>query len=214
MKEQNRGEELVIKEEQCYEKTTTAERQGVKLKTLSFGFDPKPTADECKFSGWGTADCAQPLLPRCNSIHSYLASIALSQLFKFAIVGGLGVVLNMAVMVLLIQAGYLRDWRASTIASAVAALHNYLLNNRWTFSDRRRSGRALLNGALLYLSVAALGIALTAWSYSILTHLPFRVSSGVSPFYLLGAQLVSILFGTYLNYRLHKVLTWRGVEKL
>jgi putative flippase GtrA len=36
-------------------------------------------------------------------------------------------------MALLIQVGYARDWRASAIASAVAVLHNYLLNNHWTF---------------------------------------------------------------------------------
>jgi hypothetical protein len=55
---------------------------------------------------------------------SYLASTVSNRLFKFLMVGALGVVVNLLVMALLIQAGYLRDWRASTIASAIAALHN------------------------------------------------------------------------------------------
>jgi putative flippase GtrA len=140
---------------------------------------------------------------------SYMGSIASSRLLKFLVVGGIGVVVNLLVMALLIQVGYSRDWRASAIASAVAALHNYLLNNHWTFSDRRRKGRALLNGAFLYLPMAAVGISVTTLSYSILTQARFRNNFGPSSFYLLGAQLVSILFGTYLNYTLNKVFTWR-----
>jgi len=140
---------------------------------------------------------------------SYLSSIASSRLFKFLVVGGIGVIVNLLVMTSLIQVGYSRDWRASAIASAVAALHNYLLNNHWTFSDRRRDGRALVNGAFLYLLMAAVGIAVTTVSYSILTRPRFLHNFGTSSLYLLGAQLVSILFGIYLNYNLNKAFTWR-----
>ena len=134
--------------------------------------------------------------------------IASSRLLKFLVVGSIGVVVNLVVMALLIQAGY-SGWRASAIASAVATLHNYLLNNHWTYSDRRRNGRALLNGAFLYLPMAAVGIAITTVSYSILLQFRFRTTFGTSSLYLLGAQLVSILFGTHLNYRLHNIFTWR-----
>jgi putative flippase GtrA len=140
---------------------------------------------------------------------SYVSSIMSSRLFKFLVVGGIGVVVNLLVMALLIKVGYSRDWRASAIASAVAALHNYLLNNHWTFGDRRRNGRALVNGAFLYLPMAAAGIAVTTVSYSILTQPRFMNNFEVSSFYLLGAQLISILFGTFLNYNLNKVFTWR-----
>jgi putative flippase GtrA len=140
---------------------------------------------------------------------SYVSSIASSRLLKFLVVGGVGVVVNLVVMALLIQSGFSGDWRDSAIASAVAALHNYLLNNHWTFSDRRRNGRALLNGAFLYLPMAAVGIAITTVSYSILSQARFRSNLGASSLYLLGAQLVSILFGTYLNFALNKSFTWR-----
>lgn len=140
---------------------------------------------------------------------SYIGSIAASRLLKFLVVGGIGVVVNLVVMALLIQVGYSRDWRASAIASTVAALHNYLLNNRWTFSDRRRNGRALFNGAFLYFPMSAVGIAVTTVAYSILSQARFRNNFGTSSLYLLGAQLVSILFGTYLNYNLNKFFTWR-----
>jgi len=147
--------------------------------------------------------------PRGDGKGSYVSLIASSRLFKFLVVGGIGVLVNLLVMALLIQVGHSRDWRASAIASAVAALHNYLLNNHWTFSDRRRNGRALVNGAFLYLPMAAVGVSVTTVSYSILTQARFLDKFGTSSFYLLGAQLVSIVFGTYLNYALNKSFTWR-----
>jgi putative flippase GtrA len=138
-----------------------------------------------------------------------MAAIASSRVLKFLVVGGIGVFVNLAVMGLLIQAGFAGDWRASAIATAAGALHNYLLNNHWTFSDRRRNGRALLNGAFVYLPMSAVAIAITTVSYSILSQSRFRAGFGSSSFYLLGAQLVSILVGTYFNYTLNKVFTWR-----
>jgi putative flippase GtrA len=159
-------------------------------------------------SGW-ISSLKRLLDSRGDGKESYFSLIASSRLLKFVVVGGIGVVVNLVVMALLIQSGFSGDWRASAIASAVAALHNYLLNNHWTFSDRRRNGRALLNGAFLYLPMAAVGIAITTVSYSILSQARFRNNFGASALYLLGAQLVSILFGTYLNYTLNKSFTWR-----
>jgi len=207
--EQIRGGELVTQKEQRHEWTIAPEQEIVKHKASSFGSNRVSPTDGGTFSARCLSAVTRPFVARGNGNDSYLASIASSQLFKFLVVGAIGVVVNLLVMALLIQAGYLRDWRASTIASVIAALHNYLLNNHWTFGDRRRSGRALFNGAFLYFPVAAVGIALTAVSYSILTQLRFRTSFGTSPPYLLGAQLVSILFGTYLNYSLNKLFTWR-----
>jgi len=175
----------------------------------SLGSSPMLPGDGNEFT-WGWISTLKGLLDsRGNGKESYASLIASSRLLKFLVVGGIGVVVNLVVMALLIQSGFSGDWRASAIASAVAALHNYLLNNHWTFSDRRRNGRALLNGAFLYLPVAAAGVAITTVSYSILSQARFRNNFGASSLYLLGAQLVSILFGTYLNYALNKSFTWR-----
>lgn len=147
--------------------------------------------------------------PSVDRNASYGAAIASSRLLKFLVVGGIGVFVNLGVMALLIQAKFAGDWRASAFASAVGALSNYLLNNHWTFSDRRRNGRALLNGALMYFPMSAVAIGITTLSYSILSQARFRASFGTSSLYLLGAQLVSIGFGTYFNYTMHRAFTWR-----
>jgi len=139
---------------------------------------------------------------------SRVSLVVSSRLLRFLAVGGIGIVVNLSAMSLLIQSGFSRDWRASAVANVVATFHNYLLNNHWTFGDRRRNGRALLHGAFRYFSVAVVGIAISTVSYSILSQLHFRNNFGTSSLYLLGIQLVSILLGTYLNYNLNKVFTW------
>lgn len=155
--------------------------------------------------------------PGSDGKDSYLGSIASSRLLKFLAVGGIGVIVNLLVMALVFKVAGYRDWRASAIASTVAALHNYFLNNHWTFGDRRRSGNALFSGALLYLPMSAAGVAITTATYSILTLARFRAYFGTSSLYLYAVQLIAISFGTYLNYSLNKLFTWRSddaVERL
>jgi dolichol-phosphate mannosyltransferase len=140
---------------------------------------------------------------------SRVGLIASLRSVKFFAVGGIGVVVNLATMAVLIQSGFVGDWRTSAVANLVATLHNYLLNNHWTFGDRRKNGRALLHGAFMYFSVAAVGIAISTVFYSILLRAHFRSNFGTSSLYLLGAQLVSIFVGSYFNYALNKSFTWR-----
>jgi dolichol-phosphate mannosyltransferase len=149
---------------------------------------------------------------------------------KFSIVGGLGVVVNLAIMALLIGPGRVQDWRASAMASLAANLHNYVLNNLWTFSERSHRGRQLLvKGYFSYLSMSALGLAITTAVYAGLTwgltrflQLPPQLPGSIEPIRLV-CQLVAILLGLVANYELNKTITWpeegnmgfqRVIEKL
>ena len=204
-------------EAQRQSRTTAPEQETARYGANFLGSNRISPRNGDTFSASWISTLTRPFVSRGEGKDSYLASIVSNRLFKFLVVGALGVGVNLLVMALLIQAGYLRDWRASTIASAIAALHNYLLNNHWTFADRRRSGSALFSGALLYLPMSAAGVAITTVTYSILTLARFRVHFGTSSLYPYAVQLIAISFGTYLNYRLNKVFTWRsdeGVERL
>lgn len=149
---------------------------------------------------------------------------------KFSVVGGLGVVVNLAVLALLIGLGKIQDWRASAMASLAANLHNYLLNNLWTFAERSHRGRRLLvKGYFSYLSMSALGLAITtavyaglSWGLTRLLLLPPQLQGSIEPVRL-GCQLVAILLGLTANYELNRTTTWpeegnmglqRLVEKL
>lgn len=107
------------------------------------------------------------------------------------------------------------DWRASTTASLVATLNNYIINNLWTFRDNRRTGVSVLTGCLSYLLVALTGLGVTTTVYSFLAKetMHSRISHTLSPSMVLPAllffQLVGTLLGAYLNFELNRRLTWR-----
>ncbi len=164
-------------------------------------------------AGTAYAD-AEADVPRRESKASYISSMVSSRLLKFLIVGAIGVIVNLLVMALVFQTMGYRDWRASGIASTIAAIGNYVLNNYWTFADQRRTGRALFRGVFLYLAMAGAGVGITTLTYSILTRASFRAYFGTSSLYLFGAQIVSISFGTFLNYNLNKLFTWRSGDDL
>ena len=135
---------------------------------------------------------------------------------KFGLVGGVGTVVNLAGMALIIRFVGWRDWRASALATFVAMLNNYVLNNAWTFHERMRKGVDFFRGYVLYVLVSLMGLLVTTGVYtgttgelSILLHrwngteiVPIRL--------LLLCQFVAILFGSYLNYTLSKMITWRA----
>ncbi len=129
---------------------------------------------------------------------------------KFSLVGATGIVLNLATMTLIVFEFGIKDWRASALASLVAMVSNYVLNNAWTFRDRARTGASLISGYFSYVVASLVGLGVTTGIFSALTEifhrLLVRVTSNIG---LLVCQLFAILVGSYFNYKLNKVLTWR-----
>jgi dolichol-phosphate mannosyltransferase len=124
---------------------------------------------------------------------------------KFAVVGGIGILVNLLVLALIQQVSGTRAWWTSLVANFVATLHNYIVNNLWTFRDRQHTGGKWLRGAVLYFAVAAIGIGLTTLCYGVFTghmarHL-LREAIGMVP--------AAVVVGTCLNYFLNKTITWR-----
>lgn len=66
------------------------------------------------------------------------------QAVRFAVVGGLGAVVNTAALYVLHLWGRLPLVTATALAVELAVVHNYLLNNRWTFAARAPSVRQFL----------------------------------------------------------------------
>lgn len=102
----------------------------------------------------------------------------------------------------------------SLSANFIATLHNYIVNNVWTFRDRQRTGRNWLKGALMYFAVATIGILVTTGCYVLFTghgarHLLRQTIGMVPAWFALLSQLAAIVIGTSLNYFLNKTITWR-----
>ena len=140
--------------------------------------------------------------------------ICSDRFLKFAVVGSIGVVINLLMITLVVKLTNVRGWQASAVASLTANLHNYMLNNYWTFSDRLHKGWGVVKGYFSYLLMTAVGLVVATSAYAALTWSLSQMSFlGDTPrrfgsFTAMFCQSLSIVFGMYLNYRFNKAITW------
>lgn len=128
----------------------------------------------------------------------------LEEFLKFAIVGGSGVVINMGCFFLLTRYAGLKIEYASPIAIEVSILTNFFLNNIWTF--RRRNTKIGLASRILRYHLVT-GIAGLV-NYGILLLL-----AKVFGIHDLIANLIGIIVGTFINFFLNSLWTWRIHEE-
>jgi len=116
-------------------------------------------------------------------------------LLRFAVVGALGTLVNLAVLELLHgQLGY-GFTRSSAAATEVAIIGNYLGNELWTFHYRRLSLRRLLQ----FNATMLVGAAVQVGSATLLKEfLPYLL-----------AQTLGIGIGAAVNFAFNFGWTWR-----
>lgn len=87
----------------------------------------------------------------------------------FCIVGGTGVLVHLLVLAAALEAGLSFAWSQS-IATLLAILNNFMLNNLTTFSDRALSGWKRLLGLALYILVCGFGaisnVGIADWMFA------------------------------------------------
>jgi len=121
---------------------------------------------------------------------------------RFLLVGISGIGVNMAVLWLATRGG-LAPFLAGLAASLLSTGTNFLLNDAFTWRDRRARGlRRTLGRMLRYYSATAVGNLIYLGVLTVLIQT-------VGLFYLV-ANLVAIGVGGTFNYLLHNVWTWRG----
>ena len=74
----------------------------------------------------------------------------------FSIVGGLGLLVHLSILYLL-KAWSVSFLGAQSAAIAGAMVFNFIVNNQFTYHDRRLTGRRLVTGALLFCVVCSIG---------------------------------------------------------
>ncbi|WNE97436.1 GtrA family protein [Streptomyces luomodiensis] len=82
---------------------------------------------------------------------------------RFAVVGGGGVLVNTVVLFVLYHWAGLPLLAASSIAVEIAVVHNYLLNDRWTFAVRTPSLRRFIKFNVTVLGGLAVNVFIV-WS--------------------------------------------------
>jgi dolichol-phosphate mannosyltransferase len=126
----------------------------------------------------------------------------LARFIKFCLVGASGVGVNMGLLWLLTEVGGLFYLLSAAISIETSIITNFLLNNYFTFADRRQPGiKSLLNLLLKFnlVSLAGLGINL---------GILWLLTEALGIFYLLS-NLVGIAAATLWNYLVNNWWTWR-----
>jgi len=119
----------------------------------------------------------------------------------FAIVGATGVAINLAIlnlaMVLYPAASF--EW-AKTVATGVAMLWNFLLNNSFTYRDRRLKGLGLIRGFIGFCIFGAIGAV---------TDIGLASQLYVHHETWLVAGLAGSIVGVLWNYAMSSMFIWR-----
>ncbi|MFC2116346.1 GtrA family protein [Bacteroidota bacterium] len=122
------------------------------------------------------------------------------EFIKFALVGGSGVFVNMGGLFVLTRYLGMRIEFASPIAIEISILCNFLLNNAWTFSHRE-TNVGFKGRILRYHLVTALA--------GVVNYLTLLLLANVFGVLDLVANLVGIILGTFINFFLNSLWTWR-----
>jgi dolichol-phosphate mannosyltransferase len=123
------------------------------------------------------------------------------RVFKFGIVGLLGIVVNLGILYFLVEFFGLNKDLASPVAIEISVLNNFILNDRWTFGssiDQKVSSRWHRLAAFNLVSVGGAVI-----NYGI-----FLVLTTWFSVYYIAAQLIGILIAFVWNFLLNRRLTW------
>ncbi|WP_428391689.1 glycosyltransferase [Lichenicoccus sp.] len=118
----------------------------------------------------------------------------------FAAVGAIGILVNVGVLVLLRDATGMAFGIGELIATLVAMITNFQLNNRITYRDQALRGRRLWRGLVLFMLVCGLGAAANVGIAAMLYrgHLNGALAGAA------GA-----LIGVVWNYTISATLVWR-----
>jgi dolichol-phosphate mannosyltransferase len=121
--------------------------------------------------------------------------------FSFGLVGALGIVVHLTVLLLLRHTTILGFEAEQAIATAVAMVFNFQLNNVITYRDQRLTGHRLWRGLLLFMFVCGVGGVANVGIAKVLydQHTTWTVAGGI------GAMI-----GVVWNYAVSSTLVWRS----
>ena len=119
----------------------------------------------------------------------------------FAVIGGLGVFVHMAILATGLKVFGLPFITAQTVAAFTAMTVNFFLNNLFTYADRRLKGWRILRGLLSFVVICSFGLA---------------ANIGVASYLFAEQQIwwlagiAGIVMGSVWNYAVSSVFTWKS----
>ncbi len=117
----------------------------------------------------------------------------------FALVGGAGIAIHMAIITVLMSLTALGFPAGQTIAAICTMVFNYALNNVLTYRDQRRRGLYWVTGLASFMAACSLGALanVTIATFAFARHVPWVL-----------AALAGIIVGAVWNYAMTSRFTW------
>jgi dolichol-phosphate mannosyltransferase len=129
---------------------------------------------------------------------------SLQTFVKFAVVGGTGVVVNLGAFTALLAFGA-NKFVSSLIAIELSIVSNFLLNNYWTFKERRTKDRVRIRGVKFNL-VSLVSLAVSFGTFVVLSALFPAAPPQLH-------QFIGIVPAVLVNYFLNSYWTFRTVRE-
>jgi dolichol-phosphate mannosyltransferase len=120
---------------------------------------------------------------------------------SFALVGALGVVVHLAVLTAVLKLTGIRFESAQAIATVVAMVFNFQLNNEITYRDQKLRGPRLWRGLLLFMLVCGIGAIANI-------GIAKALYEGNTTWSVAGA--IGAVIGVVWNYAVSATLVWRA----
>lgn len=123
---------------------------------------------------------------------------------KFALVGGSGIVVNMGLLYLLTDTFSIPYKLSSVLAIETSILSNFMLNNFWTWEERRNT--PFLHRMLRYHISVLISAFFINWIFLVVLTEWFGL-------YYLISNLIGIALGTLVNFVLNDKWTFRELPR-
>lgn len=134
-------------------------------------------------------------------LHARSHAVVSSSFFKFCVVGTIGFVINTVILELFVRAG-IHPVVGSIIGAECAIISNFLLNNAWTFRERRVDGIKKWKKFIQFNGTSVGAIVIQGVSVGIGSNL-FGVD-GYRIYYMFG-----VIVGLIWNYIMYSRVIWK-----
>ncbi|MEO8081122.1 MAG: glycosyltransferase family 2 protein [Caldimonas sp.] len=169
----------------------------LRVRELPYRFRDR-AAGESKLDSYVAWQFAIMLLDR------FLGGVLPARFIAFSIVGGVGLLVHLAVLALLFKGAEVSFLWAQTAATLVAMTSNYVLNNVLTYRDMRLRGWAFVRGWVSFVVACSVGALANV---GIADHL---FQGGTLWF---TSAVAGVVIGAVWNYAVTAVYTWRSPRR-
>jgi putative flippase GtrA len=127
---------------------------------------------------------------------------------KFAVVGGIGTVVDFSTLNLMHLAFGLPLVTANTISFCLAVMSNFTWNRLWTFPESRQ--RSLWRQLGQFVAVNVVGLAINQAVFLSLNHYVFEPRLGALGYNV--AKAVAIVIVLFWNFAINRMWTYKGIH--